>query len=106
MKFFFKIHFFFFAQTDNIKKPTNLHEEIMAMAKTESSGASTPPTNVHGKQTEEKLSLMDRNVDWEVPKKVKKSREKLVQEFRISVSDLLFSISISISDFQKCLRIQ
>lgn len=72
--------------TVNIRKPNNLHEEIMALAKTDSSGSTTSPVYLY-KTSDDKSGIHCPNPEREISmKKNKKNREKLVQEFRISVS--------------------
>lgn len=73
--------------TVNNKKPGNLHEEIMAMAmaRNESSGSSTN-TSLTDHSNDDKLSVLSGNTEQDALNKKRKNRDKLVQEYRISVS--------------------
>lgn len=70
-----------------MKKPLNLNEEIAAMAKSDSTGVSTQPTENVRARDEEKQSSLDTKVKDDAEKRRKKKcRKQLVQEIRISVS--------------------
>lgn len=78
----------------NNKKPGNLHEEIMAMAmaRSESSGSSTN-ISLTGHSNEDKLAVLSGSTAQEALNRKRKNRDKLVQEYRISVSINLMYIS-------------
>lgn len=77
----------FFLTADAMKKPMNLHEEIAAMAKSDSTGASAiSMENVRIKEEERQNSSAVKSNSNETPRKRKKNRAQLVQEIRISVS--------------------
>lgn len=83
-------HKHYFIIADNIKNPPNLHEEIVAMAKIDS-GASASPLRLNLSQ-DVKDSRVNSTYesDYSVPTKKAKNRDKLVQEFRISVRLSIF----------------
>lgn len=67
-----------------MKNPPNLHEEIIAMA---NSGANASPLHLSQAQDiKDSRANSTYGNDYIVPTKKAKNREKLVQEFRISVS--------------------
>lgn len=75
-----------------MKKPMNLHEEIAAMAKSDSTGVSSiSMENTRIKDEERQNSSAVKSNSNEIPRKRKKNRAQLVQEIRISVSFAKFS---------------
>lgn len=71
----------------NMKKPPNLNEEIAAMAKSDSTCASTQSIESARSRDEEKqCNSIIKPSSHEKQRKRKKCRSQLVQEIRISVS--------------------
>lgn len=73
-----------------MKKLPNLSEEIAAMAKIDSAGASSP-ANANPSNVVQECKNFNSSAQFEeAPKSKKKCRDKLVHEFRISVSSISY----------------